>query len=44
MLQERTRNAKTLLLTAGDVGSALADHRVVFVRELLHELIRLRKL
>ena len=38
LLQERSGDAESLLLTAGDVGSALADHRVVAVRHLLDEL------
>ena len=37
--QKRTRNAEPLLLTAGDVCTALLDVSVVFVGELLNEFV-----
>ena len=44
LFQQRTRNAQTLALTAGNVGTALFDVRIVLVGEFLDEAISLRKL
>ena len=44
LLQDRTGDAETLLLTTGDVGTALGDEGVVLVREGLDELVRLGEL
>ena len=41
--QQRTGDAKTLLLTAGDVGAALLDVGVVAVGERADEVVRLRE-
>ena len=43
LFQQRPRDAKPLLLPAGDVCAALLDVGVVFVGEGLDELICLRK-
>ena len=39
LLQQGTGDAKTLLLTAGDVGAALLDLVVVLVGEVLDEIV-----
>ena len=44
LFQQCTRNAKTLLLAARDIGAALLDPRIIFVGELLDKLVRLRQL
>ena len=44
LLQHRTGDAETLLLTTGDVGTALGDEGVVLVREGLNELVGLGEL
>ena len=44
LLQHRAGDAETLLLTTGDVGTALGDEGVVLVREGLNELVRLGEL
>ena len=44
LFQQRTRNAQTLALTAGNVGTALFDVRIVLVGEFLNEAVGLRKL
>ena len=44
LFQQRTRNAQTLALSAGNVGTALLDVRIVLVREFLNEAVGLRKL
>ena len=41
-LSDRSRDAETLFLAAGDVRSALFDIGVISIRELCDELVRLR--
>ena len=43
LFQQRAGDAQPLLLAAGDVGAALLDLGVVFIGELLDELIGLRQ-
>src|SRR5918911_2239654 len=40
---ERARDRQPLALTSGERDPALADHRVVALRQTLHELVRLRE-
>ena len=44
LFQQRTRNAQTLALAAGNVGTALFDVRIVLIGEFLNEAVSLRKL
>ena len=41
LFQKGARNTQTLLLTAGNIGTALFDPGVILVRELLNELVGL---
>ena len=43
MLEQRTRNAKPLPLSAGNIGSSLLDMRVVSIRESRDEFVRTGK-
>ena len=41
LFQQRTRNAESLLLTAGNIRAALLNVGVIPIRQLLDEFIRL---
>ena len=44
LLEKRSRDTESLLLTTGHVVTALHDHRIVFIRKFLNEAVRLGQL